>query len=189
MSWNGGEAWRVSLSAPTWSHPRTDSPLSNRTSPVSGRDRKIMRKGGGRHRQHPLPAPLSLDHAPQFSRVSGSTTAFRDGSIGRGHREFAMTLGDIHGAPGAQQETLLADLTNFDQETQRAAAAPGDWNRGFASLASKPAATPASFCSPRSGPRAAVPTIRLVQHGQPASQPTLISTSACFRQRGARCQS
>lgn len=107
VSWNGGGAWRVSLSAPTWSHPRTDSPPSNRTSPVSGRDRKILCKGGGRHRQHPLPAPLSLDHTV-YSAIQPSP-GIDDGVSGWENARRASRIRndtwDIHGAHGARQET------------------------------------------------------------------------------------
>lgn len=95
-----------------------------------------MCKGGGRHRQHPLSAPLSLNHTPQFSRVPGSTTAFRDG----GHGQRASRIRhDTWVYPWrtwrATRDACSPTYPSFEQETRRAAAAPGDWNRGFASLA------------------------------------------------------
>ena len=102
MSWNGGGAWSVSLSAPTWSHPRTDSPLEQDEPGVGSRPEDHVQ---GRTAASPPGAALPR-HAPQFSRVPGSTTAFRDGEDG-GNGQWASQIKFWR----SMARRLLADLT------------------------------------------------------------------------------
>jgi len=181
MSWNGGGAWSVSLSAPTWSHPRTDSPLEPDEPGVGSRPEDHVQ---GRTAASPPGAALPR-HAPQFSRVPGSTTAFRDGEDG-GNGQWASQIKFWR----SMARRLLADLTKpYSEHEGLGREQPHPPEIGtVASLASH------RNLRPRQRLSAAHAQGRELQHRRSVSsntdnQPTLISTGACFRQRGARCQS